>query len=300
MPNTILTSALLEQFMAEMKTTGDMTQIMPKGYAPTWAEQQWFSLFEGRNEAVTFGIIAFIVHQTVYYGRYLPYFICDYIPAMQKYKLQPDKEISNQQWWKCVRSLLISQIFVQLPMMMFFLPAARMVGFECGAPFPAWLRVAFQVSVFFVIEDFYHYWAHRLFHYGIFYKRIHKVHHEHTAPFGIAAEYAHPLETAILGQGTIAGPLFFNYFIEQVHITTMLIWIAARLWQTVEAHCGYDFPWSTSHWLPFWAGASHHDYHHMAFVDNFASTFRWWDRIFGTDCRYQAYEARRQLKSKTE
>ncbi|KAJ2477662.1 C-4 sterol methyl oxidase [Coemansia sp. RSA 2131] len=300
MSNTTLASAILEQFMAEMQTTGNIARTMPSGYTPTWAEQKWFSLFEGRNEAITFGIIAFVVHQVVYYGRYLPYAICDYIPAMRKYKLQPDKEISDKQWWKCVRSLLVSQIFVQLPMMMFFLPAAKMIGFECSAPFPAWLRVAFQVSVFFVIEDFYHYWAHRLFHYGIFYKRIHKVHHEYTAPFGIAAEYAHPLETAILGQGTIAGPLFFNYFIEQVHITTMLIWIAARLWQTVEAHCGYDFPWSASHWLPFWAGASHHDYHHMAFVDNFASTFRWWDRIFGTDNRYQAYEARRLQKAKTE
>ncbi|KAJ2502007.1 C-4 sterol methyl oxidase [Coemansia sp. RSA 1972] len=300
MSNTTLASAILEQFMAEMQTTGNTARTMPSGYTPTWAEQKWFSLFEGRNEAITFGIIAFVVHQVVYYGRYLPYAICDYIPAMRKYKLQPDKVISDEQWWKCVRSLLVSQIFVQLPMMMFFLPAAKMIGFECSAPFPAWLRVAFQVCVFFVIEDFYHYWAHRLFHYGIFYKRIHKVHHEYTAPFGIAAEYAHPLETAILGQGTIAGPLFFNYFIEQVHITTMLIWIAARLWQTVEAHCGYDFPWSASHWLPFWAGASHHDYHHMAFVDNFASTFRWWDRIFGTDNRYQAYEARRQQKAKTE
>ncbi|KAJ2666486.1 C-4 sterol methyl oxidase [Coemansia sp. RSA 1199] len=300
MSNTTLASAILEQFMAEMQTTGNIARTMPSGYTPTWTEQKWFSLFEGRNEAITFGIIAFVVHQVVYYGRYLPYAICDYIPAMRKYKLQPDKEISDKQWWKCVRSLLVSQIFVQLPMMMFFLPAAKMIGFECSAPFPAWLRVAFQVSVFFVIEDFYHYWAHRLFHYGIFYKRIHKVHHEYTAPFGIAAEYAHPLETAILGQGTIAGPLFFNYFIEQVHITTMLIWIAARLWQTVEAHCGYDFPWSASHWLPFWAGASHHDYHHMAFVDNFASTFRWWDRIFGTDNRYQAYEARRLQKAKTE
>ncbi|KAJ1759255.1 C-4 sterol methyl oxidase [Coemansia sp. RSA 353] len=298
--NTTLASAILEQFMAEMQTTGDIARTMPSGYTPAWAEQKWFSLFEGRNEAITFGIIAFVVHQVVYYGRYLPYAICDYIPAMRKYKLQPDKEISDKQWWKCVRSLLVSQIFVQLPMMMFFLPAAKMIGFECSAPFPAWLRVAFQVCVFFAIEDFYHYWAHRLFHYGIFYKRIHKVHHEYTAPFGIAAEYAHPLETAILGQGTIAGPLFFNYFIEQVHITTMLIWIAARLWQTVEAHCGYDFPWSASHWLPFWAGASHHDYHHMAFVDNFASTFRWWDRIFGTDNRYQAYEARRLQKAKTE
>ncbi|KAJ1834362.1 C-4 sterol methyl oxidase [Coemansia sp. RSA 2711] len=300
MANATLASALLEQFMAEMKTTGHMEHTLPKGYTPTWIEQQWFALFEGRNEAVTFGIIAFVVHQAVYYGRYLPYLICDYIPAMRKYKLQPDKEISDELWWKCLRSLLTSQTFVQLPMMMFFLPAAKMVGFECGAPFPAWGRVAFQVAVFFVIEDFYHYWAHRLFHYGVFYKHIHKVHHEHTAPFGIVAEYAHPLETAILGQGTIAGPLLFNYFIEQVHITTMLIWIPARLWQTVEAHCGYDFPWAASHWLPFWAGAPHHDYHHMAFVDNFASTFSWWDRVFGTDRRFQAYEARRQQKAKAD
>ncbi|KAJ2005810.1 C-4 sterol methyl oxidase [Coemansia thaxteri] len=216
-------STIFEQFLAELNTTGNMTQVLPTDYTPTWAEQSWFGLFEGRSEAVVFGAIAFAVHQIVYYGRYLPYL------------------------------------------------------------------------------DFYHYWAHRMFHHGLLYRRIHKVHHEHTAPFGIAAEYAHPIETAVLGQGTIAGPLLFNYFIEQVHITTMLVWIAARLWQTVEAHCGYDFPWSASHWLPFWAGASHHDYHHMAFVDNFASTFRWWDSIFGTDRRYQEYEARRiAAKTKTE
>ncbi|KAJ1799731.1 C-4 sterol methyl oxidase [Coemansia sp. RSA 2399] len=300
MTNKTTAAALLDRLVAELKTTGSIASTIPSGYTLTRAERMWVSLFDGHNEAITFGIIAFVVHQTAYYGRYLPYYICDYIPAMQRYKLQPDKQITDDQWWKCLRSLLSSQIFVQLPMMVFFLPAAKLVGFDCTAPFPALLRVFFQVCVFFVIEDFYHYWAHRLFHYGIIYKRIHKVHHEHTAPFGIVAEYAHPLETAVLGQGTIAGPLLFNIFIERVHITTMLIWIAARLWQTVEAHCGYDFPWSMSHWLPFWAGASHHDYHHMAFVDNFASTFRWWDRIFGTDRRYQAYEARRTGKAKAE
>ncbi|KAJ1887275.1 C-4 sterol methyl oxidase [Kickxella alabastrina] len=291
---------LLQQFVTEVKTVGNQDRLIPAGYTPTWAERTWFSLFQGQNEAIVFGIISFIIHQAFYYGRYLPYCIFDRMPSMAKYKLQPDKHITDAQWWKCVNSLLASQIFVQLPMMMFFLPAAKMVGFDCAAPFPAWQRVVFQVCVFFIFEDFYHYWAHRLFHYGVFYKSIHKVHHEHTAPFGIAAEYAHPIETAVLGQGTIAGPLLFNFFIEQVHTTTMLIWIAARLCQTVEAHCGYDFPWSMSRWLPFWAGASHHDYHHMAFVDNFASTFRWWDSLFGTDRRYQAYEARRTGKVKAE
>jgi methylsterol monooxygenase len=44
-------------------------------------------------------------------------------------------------------------------------------------------------------------------HWPPFYKKVHKVHHEYAAPFGIAAEYAHPIETMILGLGTIGGPL---------------------------------------------------------------------------------------------
>ena len=49
------------------------------------------------------------------------------------------------------------------------------------------------------IEDTFHFWLHRLLHIGIFYKKIHKQHHEYSAPFGLAAEYAHPIEILILG-----------------------------------------------------------------------------------------------------
>jgi methylsterol monooxygenase len=30
----------------------------------------------------------------------------------------------------------------------------------------------------------------------------------------------------------------------------------------------------------------------MAFTNNFSTSFRWWDRIFGTDNKYLAYRAR--------
>ena len=53
-----------------------------------------------------------------------------------------------------------------------------------------------------------------------------------------------------------------------------------------------DFPWSLQHIMPFWSGAEHHDFHHMAFVNNFSTSFRWCDRIFGTDTKYRAYRAR--------
>jgi methylsterol monooxygenase len=56
-----------------------------------------------------------------------------------------------------------------------------------------------------------------------------------------------------------------------------------------------DFPWSLQHILPFWSGADHHDFHHMAFVNNYSTSFRWWDRIFGTDDKYRDY--RKKMKA---
>ena len=44
--------------------------------------------------------------------------------------------------------------------------------------------------------------------------------------------------------------------------------------------------------MPFWSGAEHHDFHHMAFTNNYSTSFRWWDRIFGTDDKYREYRAR--------
>jgi methylsterol monooxygenase len=55
----------------------------------SWAEKQWAELYVGRNEIFVTGMAAFIMHEVVYFGRYLPFFICDFIPAFQKYKLQP-------------------------------------------------------------------------------------------------------------------------------------------------------------------------------------------------------------------
>lgn len=94
-----------------------------------------------------------------------------------------------------------------------------------------------------------------------------------------------------------------------------------QLCQAVSAHSGYDFPWSLRHILPFWAGAEHHDWHHMSFINvrsfllllppspivrrkltprsfslragqNFSSSFRHWDYLLGTDTKYRAYRER--------
>ena len=52
-----------------------------------------------------------------------------------------------------------------------------------------------QVLVCLFIEDTWHYFVHQLLHHKSIYKYVHKVHHHYQAPFGMVAEYAHPIET---------------------------------------------------------------------------------------------------------
>jgi methylsterol monooxygenase len=81
--------------------------------------------------------------------------------------------------------------------------------------------------------------AHQALHTGSLYKHIHKIHHKYSAPFGLAAEYAHPAEVFILGTGTIAGPVLYCWYTRNLHIFTVYIWITLRLFQAIDAHSGY-------------------------------------------------------------
>jgi sterol desaturase/sphingolipid hydroxylase (fatty acid hydroxylase superfamily) len=78
--------------------------------------------------------------------------------------------------------------------------------------------------------------AHQLLHTSVLYKHIHKIHHKYAAPFGLAAEYAHPAEVLILGTGTIAGPFLYCFFTQNLHIFTVYIWVTLRLFQAIGTY----------------------------------------------------------------
>jgi len=98
-------------------------------------------------------------------------------------------------------------------------------------PFPSLARMIPQLCLFFVMEDAWHYFAHRLMHHRALYKHVHKIHHEYSAPFGLAAEYAHPIEVLVLGLGTVGGPLLYCWASGgNMHLITMVshinVWIS--------------------------------------------------------------------------
>lgn len=178
---------------------------------------------------------------------------------------------------------------------------AQYFGLSTTVPFPPWWKMAYQIAIFFVLEDTWHYWLHRLMHESKFlYKNVHKIHHKYSAPFGLAAEYASPVEVMLLGLGTVGSPILYCAVTKDLHILTMYFWIIGRLFQAIDAHSGYEFPWSLHHILPFWAGAEHHDVHHEKFVGNYSSSFRWWDYFMTTETGTEAFKAKRAAKNASQ
>ncbi|XP_051757834.1 methylsterol monooxygenase 1 [Ctenopharyngodon idella] len=235
-----------------------------------------------------------IVHELIYFLFCLPGFIFQFLPFMQKYKIQPDKPETWEKQWKCFKMLLFNHFCIQLPLICgtFYFTEFFSIPYDWDS-MPRWPYILAQCFGCAVIEDTWHYFLHRALHHRRIYKYIHKVHHDFTAPFGMQAEYAHPAETVILGAGFFIGIMVFCN-----HMILLWAWVTFRLLETIDVHSGYDIPLNPLHLIPFYAGARFHDFHHMNFVGNYGSTFTWWDRLFNTDSQYNKhYTHQKAVKS---
>jgi sterol desaturase/sphingolipid hydroxylase (fatty acid hydroxylase superfamily) len=110
-------------------------------------------------------------------------------------------------------------------------------------------------------------------------KNVHYKHHQALAPTGLTAEYAHPVEEIFCNTvTTFIGPCLLPG-----HGAVVVVFLALRIWNTVEAHSGYDLPWSVFKLQPMNGGARRHDYHHSHYDGNYGGIFSFWDKVMGTD-----------------
>jgi sterol desaturase/sphingolipid hydroxylase (fatty acid hydroxylase superfamily) len=83
-----------------------------------------------------------------------------------------------------------------------------------------------------------------------------------------------------------------------MHGFTLTVFTFIRVWETVDAHCGYNFPWSPFNKMPSWmGGADRHDFHHSKNMGNFG-LFAFWDKMMGTDQHYEEWKAKRTATKK--
>ncbi|AQZ18244.1 (ZYRO0B07172g) [Zygosaccharomyces parabailii] len=293
--SAVFTNSTLSSFVRDRTYSGTVHNVQLLQPQLSAVEQYWAAWYAYMaNDVLATGIMFFVLHEAMYFGRSLPWFIIDQIPYFRRYKIQATKIPSSKEQWHCLKSVVLSHFLVESIPIWTFHPLCEKLGISAQVPFPSWKTVAWEISLFFLLEDMWHYWVHRFLHYGVFYKYIHKQHHRYAAPFGLTAEYAHPMETMTLGLGTVGMPILYVLYTGHLHLFTLCVWISLRLFQAVDSHSGYDFPWSLNKFLPFWSGAEHHDLHHHYFIGNYASSFRWWDYCMDTEAGPEAKLAREE------
>ena len=265
--------------------------------APHLTTLQWlWSLMRevSGNEFVLTTVLpfSFLIGSYVLFNLPLTFLEWMRFKPLQKYKIQEDVYISPAENRHCLLMLARNYLGTMAPMVMLAYPLFRLLFSISMEDVPLWWEVVLQCAAFAVIEDTTHYFVHWLLHIPVLYEKIHSVHHRYSAPSGICASYAHPLEIILLGMATFLGPILF-----MPHMITFLIWVNVRQLLAIETHCGYDFPWSPNNLLPsFFGGADFHDFHHRTYNGAFSSTFVWWDELLGTDNGYLKYKAQQEAK----
>ncbi|KDP28753.1 hypothetical protein JCGZ_14524 [Jatropha curcas] len=208
---------------------------------------------------------------------------------MDKYKLQPKIKRSLRDMFKCYIDVIKIFLLVVGPLQVFSYPTIKWIGIRTDLALPKGWEMFWQLLVYSLIEDYFNYWIHRLLHSKWGYEKIHHVHHQYTAPIGLAAPYAHWAEILILGFPAFLGPALVPG-----HIITYWLWFILRQIEAIETHSGYDIARSFTKYIPFYGGAEYHDYHHCVGAQsqsNFASIFTYCDYIYGTDKGYRYHHS---------
>lgn len=189
-----------------------------------------------------------------------------------KYKIQENINVPVQ-WPKlkrCLITVFFNQIFVNMIVGYGVYHIMMWRGCDFGKELPTVQWVLLELTIFLLFEEIGFYYSHRLFHHPRLYKHIHKKHHEWTAPIGITAIYAHPVEYMIANiLPAQIGPVIMGS-----HIATIWMWLIMVVSSAVIAHCGYH--------LPLLPSPEAHDFHHLKFTNCFG-TLGILDRLHGTD-----------------
>ncbi|XP_041994569.1 methylsterol monooxygenase 1-1-like [Salvia splendens] len=256
------------------------------GRSLSTAETLWFNYSATKSDYILYChniIFLFLIFSLFpFYYLFLEFFFTN---SVAPFKIQPKVNLSFSDTLRCYKSVMRMFFLVVGPLQLVSYPSILMIGIRTGLPLPSLWEIALQLGVYFLVEDYTNYWVHRFLHCKWGYEKIHKVHHEYTAPIGFAAPYAHWAEILILGIPSFLGPAMVPG-----HMITFWLWIALRQIEAIETHSGYDFPWTPTKYIPFYGGPDYHDYHHYVggqSQSNFASVFTYCDYIYGTDKGYR-------------
>lgn len=218
---------------------------------------------------------------TVYMGCCFPYvcldLLCCRLALVRRFKIQPQSKVPWAAAWKCLCKIFRNHICFIFP-----LSVAHWYWRPVVSPpeAPEVLVVVKDVLACLLLFDTQYFFWHLLHHkvHWLYYF-FHKEHHAYTATFSLTTE-----DTSVWEMLTLSFFATLNPALLDCHPLTEMIFFITNIYLSVEAHSGYEFPWSVHKLVPFglFGGSQHHDLHHLKFKVNYAPYFTHWDRLFGT------------------
>jgi len=120
------------------------------------------------------------------------------IQVAEKCKIQPNNGIDTSKIFRVVFVSISELVIVGMPFVVAVISVTVLTGGKQGVridgSLPSYFERAWMLCAYLIVNEVLFYYAHRALHRGELYQRIHKMHHEFTAPFALAALHAHPVE----------------------------------------------------------------------------------------------------------
>ncbi|XP_008285020.1 cholesterol 25-hydroxylase-like protein [Stegastes partitus] len=218
---------------------------------------------------------------TVYLSCCLPYacldLLCYRLTLVRRFKIQPQGKVTWVMAWGCLRKIFHNHVCFLLPLSVLHWYWKPVVSPPLA---PDVLSVVKDVLACLLLFDMQYFLWHLLHHkVSWLYRSFHKEHHLITATFSLTTENTGVWEMLSLSFFSTVNPALLS-----CHPLTEMFFFITNIYLSVEAHSGYEFPWSPHRLVPFglYGGAQHHDLHHLRFKVNYAPYFTHWDRLFGT------------------
>lgn len=223
---------------------------------------------------VFFSLVLWAWHEVSFLGSWALWGLAHQKGWFADQRIDSGKQPPAALYRRGVTEVLGSHLLFPGMMALIYVPWLHQGGSFAGVPSLG--ELFGHLALFYLFNETFFYWTHRLLHHKKLFRLIHRKHHEWRHVRGISAEHAHVVETLLNFVAFWGAPVALGS-----HFLVLQVWVVIRIVETVHAHSGFtvDGP------------ASRHAFHHRYPTQGCLGSF-WgpWDRIMGTDKAWRAWK----------